>query len=103
MGLRRRIKKAEERAYGGPAPPCPECGGKIIFEEIDEDGNATYPQGGPCETCGSRGSSASGRIGRIVVDRRKAKDRRSYEEEGTFTFKLDKPGHQEESEVIGWP
>ncbi len=81
MGLRRRIKKAEERAYGGPAPPCPECGGKIIEEEILEDGTVRYPCGEPCGACGGRApDAAGGRIGRIVVDHRAPEDR--PEEEG---------------------
>ncbi len=67
-GLRGRIKKAEQRARAGPTPPCPACGDKIICEERHADGSVTYPGGGPCETCGSRG--ASGRVARIVVDMR---------------------------------
>ncbi len=60
MRLRGRIEKLEERAYGGPKPPCPACGGRIFFEEIAEDGTVSYPQGGPCEACGSRGTRTAG-------------------------------------------
>ncbi|MDP8899616.1 MAG: hypothetical protein M3N33_00390 [Actinomycetota bacterium] len=70
MGLKDRIRRLE-----GPRDPdrCPACGGKIIEEEILKDGTVTYPQGGPCEACGSRGSA--GRICRIVLDRRDPNDR----------------------------
>ncbi len=63
--LRGRIRKVEEKAYGGPAPPCPACGDFIILEEIVEAGTSVFPYGGPCPTCDSR--PASGRIGRIAV------------------------------------
>ncbi len=81
--MRGRIKKVEERAYGGPTPPCPECGDKIIEEEILEDGTVRYPGGEPCGACGSRGDAASGRVSRIVVDMR---DRRDRPEDDGFTF-----------------
>ncbi len=74
MGLlRRRIRAAEERAYGGPRPPCPKCGGLIVLEEIGEDGTSVFPHGGPCEACGSA-PPWPGAITRIVVDMRDPKD-----------------------------
>ena len=69
MGLKGRIRKIEERRRGRPNPPCEECGGVIITEEIAEDGTVTYPDRKPCPVCGSRGSA--GQIGRIVVDMRR--------------------------------
>jgi hypothetical protein len=70
VGLNGRVKKLEEKAWGGPQPPCEACGGLIIYEEIAEDGTVTYPRGKPCTVCGSQGNAADGRIGRITVDMR---------------------------------
>jgi uncharacterized OB-fold protein len=58
----------------------------IIFEEIAEDGTVTYPHREQCTVCGSRGSEAGGRVGRITVDRRDSEER---SEEREFTPKLD--------------
>ena len=100
MGLKERMRKLEEKSWGGPEPPCPECNGRVILEEIAEDGTSTYPEREPCEACGSRGSG--GRIGRIIVDNRDPEDR--PEEEDVFTFRLDTPGRDEEGEeVTEWP
>ena len=97
MGLKDRTRKLEQRAYGGPEPPCPECGGRIIFEEIAEDGTVTYPEGEPCPACDSW--PPDGRIGRIIVDLRSREDRPDAGERG-FTLKLDGPPGEDLSE---WP
>ncbi len=85
MGLKDRIRRLE-----GPRRPerCPECGDRIITEEIAEDGTVTYPFGEPCGACGSRGDAASGRVSRIVVDMRRREDR----PEGERGFTLDLGG-----------
>jgi hypothetical protein len=98
MGMRNRISRLEEKAWGGADPPCPECGGQVIKEEIAANGGVSYLPD-PCEACGSWGNG--GRVGRIIVDNRAPENR--PEREDTFTFKLDKPGHEEESEVTVWP
>jgi hypothetical protein len=71
VGIKDRVKKLEEKAWGGPERPCEECGGAIILEEIQPDGSVHYPDREPCPVCGSHGSE--GRIGRIVVDAREQK------------------------------
>jgi hypothetical protein len=68
VGLKGRIRRNEVRRRGRPEPPCEECGGIIITEEITPDGTVTYPHREPCPACGSRGYD--GIIGRIVVDMR---------------------------------
>jgi hypothetical protein len=95
VGLKDRIRRLEKRALGGPDPPCPECNGQIIVEEIDENGASTFPERGPCASCGSRGTD--GWIGRIVVDRRNPEGQdivtvEPAEDPDGFTFELDKPG-----------
>lgn len=67
MGLRDRTRRLEKRmGLRDKDKPCPECGGRIVYEEILEDGTVTYPQGEPCEACGSGGWG--GAPGRIVVE-----------------------------------
>ncbi len=84
MGLEDRIRRLERR-FGQPDPPaCEECGGKIIYEIREADGTVTYPHGEPCPLCDSRGSG--GRIGRIIIDRRRDEDR--PEDRNTFTLDL---------------
>ncbi len=84
MGLEDRIRRLERR-FGQPeSPACEECGGRIIYEEIAEDGTVTYPHGEPCPLCDSRGSG--GWIGRIVIDRRRPEDK--PEDRNTFTLDL---------------
>jgi RNA polymerase subunit RPABC4/transcription elongation factor Spt4 len=99
VGLKDRILRAERRAGIDKESACEVCNGVIITEEIDENGVSTYPGREPCPVCDSKG--ADGWIGRIVVDMRDPEDR--PEEEEGFTFKLDRPGHYEESEVMEWP
>ncbi len=67
MGLKARLTRLE--GPQGPEDWCPECGGKIIYEEIAEDGTVTYPGGEPCAVCGSA-PPWPGAITRIVVDMR---------------------------------
>lgn len=98
--MKSRVRRLEQKARGRREPLCPECNGRIIFVDIKKDGTTTYSPD-PCEVCGSRGSAASGRIGRIIVDMRDPEDK--TEEEDVFTFELDKPGHETESEVTEWP
>ena len=57
MGLKGRVRKLEVKRRSAPEPPCPECSGQIIYEEITEDGTITYPGGGPCPACDSNGAS----------------------------------------------
>ncbi len=84
MGLEDRIRRLERRFGQHDPPACEECGGRIIYEVIAEDGTRSYPSGPPCEACDSRGSG--GRIGRIIIDRRRDEDR--PEDRNTFTLDL---------------
>ncbi len=52
MGLKRRVRKLEEKQ--GPER-CPGCGDQIIIEEHHPDGSISYPFGEPCAHCGSVG------------------------------------------------
>ncbi len=65
MGLKERIKRLE--GSRDPYPPCPECGGRIVFEEHQpEDGTVTYPEGDrPCSRCNNAGFGDA--PGKIVV------------------------------------
>jgi hypothetical protein len=62
--LNRRLRRLEQEANMVP-DSCPECGNRIIFEEVALDGTVSYPDGPPCSECGSR--AAGGRIGTIVI------------------------------------
>jgi hypothetical protein len=84
VGLKDRIRRLENRGGVQEPPACEECGGFIIYELIAEDGTVTYPHGEPCPLCDSRGSG--GRIGRIVIDRRRPEDK--PEDPNTFTLNL---------------
>ena len=51
MGLRDRAHKLERRmGLRDRDKPCPECGGRIVVIERDENG-VTYPEGEPCKSC----------------------------------------------------
>jgi hypothetical protein len=73
VGLKGRVRKLEKKRRNTPEPPCKECGGRIICEEILPDGSVRYPHKEPCPACGSHGSG--GRIDRIIVDMRDPEDR----------------------------
>lgn len=73
MGLRARTRRLEKRmGLRDKDKPCPECGGRIVYEEILEDGTVTYPQGEPCEACGRGGVGRRARPNRRGVGRNAA-------------------------------
>jgi hypothetical protein len=58
MAFRDRLRRAERRLGLDRKLPCAACGGRIVIEEIDENGVSTFPGGPPCTACGSSSTEA---------------------------------------------
>ena len=56
MGFKDRLRRAERRLGLDRKHRCEACGGRVVIEEIDENGISRFPNGGPCELCSSSGT-----------------------------------------------
>ena len=64
MGIKDRVKRLEQRRRGPEY--CPECGSRILLEEILPGGERCNPDDlGPCEACSNAGFG--GAVGVIEV------------------------------------
>lgn len=58
MSFRDRLNRLEGKRGGESL--CPECGDRILWVEIDPEGNEHYPEAPPCPECGSRPEPGAG-------------------------------------------
>jgi hypothetical protein len=62
MAFKHRVRKLEEKIWGGPESPCEACGGKIVFCERLPEGSLVFPDGEPCPECWDKPGPPGGPI-----------------------------------------
>src|SRR4051812_7608600 len=58
MGLKGRVRKLEEGVYGGPYPPCLQCGNTIKMITVCEGGWYLFEGCEPCSICDAQPGEA---------------------------------------------